>query len=181
MEDDRFQFGDIIATRSNSLLSRAIRCCMKKYRPSKETFSHIAVVINMWGKLWIAEALIWGVRIWSLEQSGYSTKKQVIILRHKQSFTTLQIEAISKKMASLGGTRYQYENLPQWAVKILLKINIFKSKNEKAIYCAELGAIAINEAYPETFTTPNMTATADHYLNKIYNIIDINNILNGID
>ena len=177
MADDRFKFGDIIASRSNSFLSRAIRWFMKIYKPSKETFSHIAVIINMLGELWIAEALAWGVRIWSLHQSGYSVKKQIIILRHKQCFTDMQVEAISKKMVSLAGVRYQYENLPQWIVKILLKINIFKKTDEKAIYCSELGAIAINAAFPGIFEEPNVTCPADHYNNDIYDKIDINGIL----
>lgn len=180
MVDDRFKFGDLIATRSNSFLSRAIRWFMEKYKPSKDAFSHIAVVINMWGELWIAEALIWGVRIWSLPQSGYSTTKQVILLRFKKGFSDQQVEAISKKMASLAGVRYQYENLPQWIVKILLRFDLFKKVNEKSIYCSELGAIAINEAYPNTFPSPNETSPADHYeRTDLYDILDINNILSS--
>jgi hypothetical protein len=177
MKDNRFQFGDIIATRSNSFLSRAIRWFMKKYRPSVESFSHIAVVIDIWGEQWIAEALAKGVRVWSLPRSGYSVKKQVVLLRLNAGFTEEQIETVSKKMISLAGVRYQYENLPLWAVKILLKINLFRKESQKAIYCSELGAIAINEAYPGTFKAPNITSPADHYGNVIYQRLDINNIL----
>ncbi len=178
MSDSRFQYGDIIATRSNSFLSRAIRFFMHIYRPSGEAFSHIAVVINMWGEQWIAEALAWGVRIWTIEQSGYNVKRQVLILRHRGGFDNNQIQAISKEMAKYAGVRYQYENLPQWIVKILLKIDIFKDENIKSIYCSELAAIAINLFYPGTFPTPNKTCPADHYTREdIYNIIDINGIL----
>jgi hypothetical protein len=172
-----FKFGDVIATRSNSLLSKAIRWFMQLYKPGSPGFSHNAVIINMWGNLWIAEALAWGVRIWPIEQSGYLTNKQCIILRHKEGFTEDQIEAMSKKMASLAGTRYQYENLPMWAAKILVSINLFRRINEKSIYCSELAAIAINEAYPDTFENPNMVSPADHTSKSIYNIIDYNNIL----
>lgn len=180
--DERFQFGDIIATRSDKFLSRAIRYFMRKYRPDAPNFSHIAVVINLWGEQWIAEALAWGVRIWSLEQSGYSKKKQVVILRYRKPMSMeflseTQVQAMSKKMVSLAGTRYQYENLPQWAIKIWTKLNIFKRSNEKAIYCSELGAIALNAAIPGTFVNPNMVSPADHFIRGIYDIHDINGVL----
>ena len=175
--EEQFEFGDLIATRSGSFLSRAIRYFMRKQHPEVPNFSHIAVVINLWGQLWIAEALAWGVRIWSLEQSGYATKDQVVILRHNKGFTEDQIEKMSQKMVSLGGVRYQYENLPAWAIRILTKINLFKKSNEKAIYCSELGAIAISTAFPLTFLNPNMITPADHFATGIYDIIDINGIL----
>ena len=175
--EPQFKFGDLIATRSNSFLSRAIRWFMRKQNPSAPNFSHIAVVINLWGELWIAEALGWGVRIWSLEQSGYDKKKQVVILRHKWGFSEEQIKLMSQKMVSLAGVRYQYENLPAWAIKILTKINLFKASNEKAIYCSELGAVGINAAYPLTFLNPNMISPADHFATGIYDVIDINNLL----
>jgi hypothetical protein len=172
-----FQYGDIIATRSNSFVSRGIRWFMRKYRPAVEDFSHNAVVINIWGNLWVAEALAWGVRLWTIEESGYLNKKQVVILRHKAGFTPEMIKDMSIKMASLAGVRYQYENLPMWIARILCKINLFKKSNEKSIYCSELAAIAINEAYPKTFPKPNMVCPADHMMFPMYEIIDFNNIL----
>lgn len=178
--DERFEFGDIIATRSNSFLSKAIRWFMKKYNPDffeGDTFSHNAVVINIWGEQWIAEALAWGVRVWTLKDSKYDVKKQVVILRHRGGFTSEEIDAISKKMVSLSGTRYQYENLPMWAIKILTKINLFKPSNEKAIYCSELAAIALNIAHPGTYETPNMVSPLDHLMNEQLDIIDINGII----
>jgi hypothetical protein len=175
--ETQFKFGDLIAVRSNSFLSRAIRWFMSKYKPGSPSFSHIATVIDLWGELWIAEALTWGVRIWSLEQSGYSLNKNAIILRFKRGFTDVEIKAMSQKMTSLGGVRYQYENFPQWVAKILLKINLFNKKNERAIYCSELGAIFINTAFPGTFTNPNIISPADHFVSGLYDVIDINNLL----
>lgn len=173
-----FQFGDILATRSNSFLSKGIRWMLHWYKKYADGFSHNAVVVNMWGELWIAEALAWGVRLHPIEKSGYLTEKGVIILREKRGFSEFQIDKISKKMASLAGTRYQYENLLQWIAYIFFRIKrIFKPSNEKAIYCSELAAIAINEAYPGTFTHPNMVSPADHVSSKIYDTIDINHIL----
>lgn len=153
---------------------------MKLYKPSvKQQFSHNAIVINLWGEPWIAEALTWGVRIWSISQSGYLTNIQTLILRHKQGFSDAQIKSMSQKMVSLGGMRYQYENLPQWIVKILLHIDIFNRKNEKAFYCSELTATAINVAYPDTFPRPNDTSPMDIFLNPNFDIIDFNKILGG--
>jgi hypothetical protein len=173
-----FQFGDIITSRSDHFTSKAVRWFMKKANPGqKETFSHIAVIINIWSELWVAEALGWGLRVWPIEKSDYLKTSQVLILRDKRGFDYEKEKALSKKCVSLGGIRYQYENFPQWVVKILLKWNIFKKENEKAIYCSELGAIAINAAYPGTFPTPNITSPADHYLNDIYEKIDKNNLL----
>jgi len=173
-----FQFGDLIATRSGTLLSKAIRWFMKKQNPNtKQTFSHVAVVINVWGEIWIAEALAWGVRIWPIEKSDYLTHDQIIILRDKRGFTYEQAETLSKKCVSLGGTRYQYENFPQWILKIIFKIKAFNPNNEKAIYCSELGAISENSVYTGTFQSPNMTSPMDHVLNQIYDVIDKNELL----
>ena len=171
MKKENFQFGDILATRSGSFLSRGIRLMMHWYKDYADGFSHNAVVINMWGELWIAEALAWGVRIYPIENSGYIDNKNIIILRHKKGFTDAQINAMSKKMASLGGIRYQYENLPMWIAKILIRMNFFKPENEKSIYCSELAAIAINVAYPGTFKKPNMITPADHVASNIYETI----------
>lgn len=175
--EKEFKYGDILLTRSNSWLSKAIRWFMEKYRPGNPSFSHVAVVVNMWGEPWVAEAIASGVRLRSLPQSGHDVAKQVLILRHQRGFNGKQIEKMSKKVASLAGVRYQYENLPQWVVKIILKINIFKDENEKAIYCSELGAIAMNQAYPKMFAKPNATCPVDHLAHKDYDILDINNIL----
>jgi hypothetical protein len=164
------QFGDIIATRSESFISKAIRFFMKIYKDVD--YSHNAVIIDIWGEVWVAEALTWGVRIYPFESSPYSRPKtEWIILRHKQGFTPEQIKAMSWKCVSLGGVRYQYENLPSWVAKILFKLNWFKSNNEKSIYCSELAAIAINAAYPGTFKRPNEVSPADHVKSSIYNII----------
>ena len=174
-----FQFGDVIIVRNNSFLSKGIRWFMKKaYKtPMSKTFSHVAVVVNIWGEKWIVEALGWGVRVWTLEESGYLKKEQMMILRHIKGFTPEQIDAMSKKCVSLGGIRYQYENFFQWMGKILLKLKSFHKEGEKTIYCSELGAIAINTAYPGTFPTPNMTSPADHYLNFCYYVIDKNDLV----
>jgi len=173
-----FKFGDIIASRSGSFLSKGIRWFLKKLNPGiQQTFSHIAVVISVWDEVWVAEALSWGVRIWAIEKSDYLTHSQVIILRDKRGFTPDQVKTLSKECTGLGGTRYQYENLPQWILKILFKIKIFKTDNENAIYCSELGAISENSVYPGTYPTPNMTSPNDHFLNPMNNIIDKNNIV----
>lgn len=171
MKKQDFKFGDILATRSNSFLSRGIRLMMHWYKDYADGFSHNAVVINMWGEPWIAEALAWGVRIWPLEESGYIDNKNIVILRHKSGFTEVQIDAMSKKIASLAGTRYQYENLPMWIAKILAHKNWFKPNNEKSIYCSELAAIAINTVFPGTYNNPNMVSPADHVSSDIYNLI----------
>jgi hypothetical protein len=177
-KDDRFQYGDLIATRSNSLLSRAIRWFMTRQKKTVDTFSHIAVVIDLWDQTWVAEALAKGVVVQSLKQSGYDTNEQVIILRLRKGFSKSQIEAISLAMVQHAGIRYQFINLVLWAIKIAFKLDLLRKNNEKRIYCSELGAIAINTAYPGTFPAPNKTSPADHYTRKdLYEIIDINNIL----
>lgn len=171
MNKRQFKYGDIIAVRSNSFLSKGIRFFMKLYKKDAAGYSHNAVVINVWDEKWIAEALAWGVRIWRIEQSGYIDNKNVIVLRHKEGFLDIQINAMSKKMISLAGVRYQYENLPMWIAKIVVNLGMFKAENEKSIYCSELAAIAINKAYPGTFKRPNETSPADHLAKDIYNII----------
>ena len=177
MIENKFEFGDGIAVRSNSFLSRGIRFFMRIYNPKVEDFSHNAVVVDIWGEPWVVEALAWGVRVWPLEKSGYITNKNVVILRHKDGFNDSQIKALSKKAVALGGTRYQYEGLPTWILKIIFKINVFKKESEKAIYCSELLAIALNAAYPGMYQEPNIINPADFMTDSRIIKLDPNNIL----
>lgn len=170
---DKVQFGDVIAVHSYTFLGKAIRFFMRKYKPQYKTYNHNAVVINIWGEKWVAEALAWGVRLHKFECTEYNQTNNWDILRHKLGFTDKQIEAMSKKCASLAGIRYQYENLPMWVLKILFKFNLFKKQDERAIYCSELAAIAINEAYPNSFKTPNITSPADHIASGYYDVIKL--------
>lgn len=170
------QAGDIIAVRGRSWLAKRIRYFMALYLKRKgksvgRLYNHIAVVIEVNGQLMIAEALGWGVVIHSIEQAGYDRGNHFVILRHKRGFTREQIDAITTRMIVLSGTRYQYENFIQWVLRITLGLNVFRRSNEKAIYCSELGAIAINEAYPNTFSRPNETNPMDFFLNDNFNVI----------
>lgn len=165
------KFGDLLAVHSYSFLGKAIRFFMRRYKPQYKTYNHIAVVIDIWGEKWIAEALASGVRLRPFVETEYMVSDQFDILRHKLGFDSDQIKKMSRKCASLAGVRYQYENLPAWVLKIWFKINLFKKRNEKAIYCSELGAIAINEAYPGTFKAPNMTSPADIIDSRVFEVI----------
>ena len=173
---DKVQFGDVIAVHSYTFLGKAIRFFMRKYKPQYKTYNHNAVVIDIWGEKWIAEALAWGVRVHKFEDSDYANSNNWDILRHKQGFTDEQINKMSKKCVNLAGIRYQYENLSMWVLKIWFKIDLFKKKDEKAIYCSELAAIAINEAYPDTFKEPNKVSPADHVASGIYNVIKLDKL-----
>lgn len=165
----QIQFGDVIATRSNSFLSRGIRFMMHLYNPRYAGYSHTACIVDIWGELWVVEALAWGVRVHPWEATDYAKgKNEWIILRHKEGFTPEQIRRMSRRVVGLAGTRYQYENFPAWIMKILAKINLFKPSDEKAIYCTELAAIFINEAYPGSFVNPNATSPAEHLMAKFY-------------
>jgi hypothetical protein len=166
------KFGDVIATRSNSFLSRSIRFFMRLYDKKHAGYSHTAAIINIWGELWVAEALAWGVRVHPWKKTPYAKgKNEWIILRHSNGFTSDQIEAMSKRMVALAGLRYQYENMPAWIIAILTKINLFKPENEEAIYCTELAAIFINTVYPQSFLEPNKTNPADHLSAAFYETI----------
>lgn len=173
----QFRYGDLIASRSNSFLSKGIRFFLKLWKSKVPGFSHITVVVNMWDEMWVAEALAWGVRIWPIKDSNYVTNVHTVIIRDKRGFTDEQIHDLSRKMASLGGTRYQYEGFLQWIGKIVFKANSFHAEGEKAIYCSELGAIAINAAYPGTFKRPNEINPADLLSDDRFEVIDPNGIL----
>ncbi|MGB9697707.1 MAG: hypothetical protein ACPL2D_10565 [Ignavibacteria bacterium] len=173
MNINKIQFGDGLAVRGTSWLSKAIRFFMKQYKPNVKDYSHNAVIIDMWGEKWVAEALAWGVRLRPFAYTEYAKSTNWVILRDKRGFSNEQIKRMSWKCASLAGIRYQYENLPTWIIKIWLKLNLFKKRNEKSIYCSELLAIAINEAYPSTFKSPNATSPADHIASGVYDIIEL--------
>jgi len=66
------------------------------------------------------------------------------------------------------GKFYQISNWFAWLLYINSagKINLFKDKNDKTIYCSELGALAINSIYPDTFPKPNRTNPYDILSNQ---------------
>lgn len=170
------QAGDIIAVRGKSWLAKRIRYFMALYlrkrgKRVERLYNHIAVVIEVNGRLMVAEALGRGVVVNTVEKAGYDRGGHFVVLRHRKGFSKEQLDAMTTKMLVLAGTRYQYENFIQWVLRICFGVDAFRRSNERAIYCSELGAIAINEAYPGTFIRPNETNPMDFFLNENFEVI----------
>jgi hypothetical protein len=184
MNENILQFGDILLVRNTSFLAKGIQGFMYLYskifnKKWQGGFNHNAIIINIWGEKWVAEANGQGFEIRPLNKTPYYNKKNFVILRDKRGFTENQIDIMSKKMIEISGIRYQYEGLAQWILYILSKggIDTFNANDEKALYCSEAAAVAINSVYPNTFDKPNRTNPYDHLLKDTYNIIDTFNLL----
>jgi hypothetical protein len=180
--------GDIILVGSNSFLSKGIQFFMKAYNKKlglpekKEYYSHAALVINVWGQLYVAEALADGINVAPLDKTYANTLKHIKVLTPKKAYSNTEKEDISKIASAyaLTPTRYDFLNF-------LYQIDMIKettkkdgpdaewdgptgSKAEHRIYCSELVATCANKVRPDTFKLPAATNPLDIELNRYYKV-----------
>jgi hypothetical protein len=172
--------GDIGLSRNNSFISKAIRKFMNKYRkklglPERRLYSHSFMIINIWGRLYVAEALADGINIVPAEKYKKQLKN-IKILTPKKKYTKAEMERVSEIATSyaLTPTRYGYADLLFHAKAILSKkgYDVWAGKTgtaaEKRMHCTEAVATWSNKVRPNTFERPWSTNPLDIDLNKYY-------------
>ena len=144
--------GDIILVSNNGLLPKGIKLFMNIYRKKKdvsktELYNHVVVVVNLWGKMWIADSAEKGVQVnESLEK--YVNRENCLHLTWKTPLTEEEQELFSKTAInySLNPTRYDFINFYDQIRYILTGKWKGKTgdKSKKRLYCSEFAAVCMD-------------------------------------
>lgn len=177
--------GDIVLTRSNSFLSKAIRFFMnkerKKWKLSKrELYSHAATIIEMWGRIYVAEALGTGINVRPFDEAYGNKLKDIKVKTPKKNYSKKEQELISKIASndSHKPHRYDFLNFIYHIDSIRRTTDPDKKKwigpkgdkAKKRLYCTEAVATWSNAVRPDTFKEPWATSPIDVDLNKYYKV-----------
>ena len=145
--------GDIILVSGIGLLSRMIQFGMDIYRkrkglPKRKLYNHVAVVVELWGTLWIAEASEKGVRVFKYPDD-YIRRQNVKVMQFKKPLTEQEQRKFSEVAIkySLHPTRYDLVNF--WYQMIFILTGKWKGKVNEAsrerLYCSEFAAVVMDE------------------------------------
>jgi len=143
--------GDIILTRNNTFLPRAIRVFMNIYRkrlglPKRVLYNHVAVVIDLWGDLYVAEAAERGIQGYS-KVEDYLKNNKCKVKTFLQELTEEQKREFSKIATKymLKPTRYEFTNFIFQAIYVSTGKWYGKTDNaDKRFYCSEYAAMLID-------------------------------------
>jgi hypothetical protein len=149
-----FNPGDVLLFYNNGFIPKAIRFFMRIYNKKKKLperkmyYNHVAVVVNLWGNLFIAESNKEGVTVNdTLER--YVNNKNVLHLTWKKPLSKEESDHFSKTAIgySLRVTRYDFINFFDQIYYILTGKWRGKTgeKSRKRQYCSELAAVCMDE------------------------------------
>jgi hypothetical protein len=184
--------GDIILVGSGSFLSKQIKAYMKAYNKKLgypkigDYYSHAAMIVDMWGRLYVAEALKDGITLAPLDDT-YLNKLQtdtvnIRVLTPKKAYSKTEQEEVSKIAAAFALTPTRYDFLNLWyQIKMIQEttktdengekwIGPKGNRAEKRLYCTEAVATWANRVRPDTFKAPWATNPVDVELNKYYKV-----------
>jgi len=160
------QVGDIGLVNGRTWLARAIKFFMNIFRiilklPRRKLYNHAFLIIDVWGNLYVAEALAKGITIRPWKSSPYNGSNRIKMLRLKDELNKKEKEEISKYCISfaLEPTRYDIFNFFFQILLILFGRWYGPSGEEakKRLYCSEAVATWINEIRPGIFEKPEAT------------------------
>ena len=147
------QAGDIILVRGSSFLAKGIQFFMNMYRkkkgmPKEKLYNHVAVVINIWGELKIAEAERKGIEAYK-DDYKYVEEHDCLVLTWKKPLLKKEQEEFSKLATkyAFNPTRYEFLNFIHNSVYIATGKWIGRrgSKSENVLYCSEYAAILMDK------------------------------------
>lgn len=145
--------GDILLFRNTGFVPKGIQFFMNIYRkkkglPKQEVFNHVGVVVELWGKLMIAEADKEGVTV-HREATQYIGKNNVKHLTWITPLTEEETKLFNKTAInySLKVTRYDFLNFPAQIRYILWGKWKGKTGEESKVrlYCSEFAACCMDE------------------------------------
>lgn len=167
----KVQAGDIISmytpfkwNKPFSWLSVMIR------KISRSTWSHSAVVVDIWGRAFICEALATGIVIRPIEEWGDGAV--VCVSRPKVPIDKEEFSC--KAMSKVGHTGYDYSSLLWY--QLLYQITgrwyghtTASKKTAKKLYCSEYASWLFEPYFKDWFkTTPEMIQRNDKDFDHVY-------------
>lgn len=175
--------GDIILSHSNTWLSLGIRRFLNIYRkklglPVRTLFSHAAGIIEVWGELYVVEAVAEGVVIRKFEDQYENKLNRCKVITPRKLYSKMEAINYCKLAQELTfkSTEYDYANFI-YQIDMILRTKHSMDEdwkgptNKKAsdrLYCSELVATIANRVRPNTFSKPWATNPLDVDLNKYY-------------
>lgn len=182
-QNSNLRTGDIVLVFFNSWLSRQIRKWLNIYRkklgiPVRTLYSHAAGIVEMWGELYVVEAIETGVNITKFEERYEKHLNKLKILTPKKSYSKSEDVTYSKAAMEMTftPTRYDFMNFV-YQINMINRTKNTMNENwagptgEKAtdrLYCSETVATLANVVRPHTFEKPWATNPLDVDLNKYY-------------
>jgi hypothetical protein len=150
---DDFRPGDVLLFRHTGFLPKVIRFFMKLYSKRKNVeqdiyYNHVAVIVNLWGELWVADAVEKGVQVEdSLDR--YMDKSSVKHLTWVKPLSKEEQEDFSKVAISYAMKVTRYDFLNFWDQARYILTGEWKGKTGKdskeRVYCSKFAAICMDE------------------------------------
>ncbi len=184
-----YKAGDIILYRGDRFLSKAIRFFMERYRrklklPKRKLFNHAAMIIEVWDKLYVAEANKDGIEVNPFEKAYGRKLKKIKVISPKKAYTKFEKKQISKIASTyaFNPTRYDFFNF-LFQIKMVMSTSVKDDtvtkkwsgpkgkKAENRLYCTEAVATWANKVRPNTFSEPWTVNPLDVDLNKYYKVV----------
>lgn len=145
--------GDIILVSGIGLLPKGIQFFMNIYRRRKglaprKLYNHVALVVELWGTLWIAEASVKGIRVFKYPDD-YIRRQDVKVMQFIIPLTEKEQKNFSEIAIkySLHPTRYDLTNF--WDQMIFIITGKWKGKVNKEsrekLYCSEFAAVVMDD------------------------------------
>lgn len=179
---DTIQVGDIILVRNAAWLSRMIRKFMNGYRkrqglPKRELWSHAAMVIDVWGHKYVAEAQKEGIIVRDLKDAYGNSVDRIKVRSPKKAYTKKEKELVTKSALAdvMDPTRYDYFGLLHQIFYVTTGkwIGPKGDKADRRLYCTEAVANWANKVRPNTFPKEYSINPLDVDLNKYYKDIEL--------
>jgi len=151
-----------------SWLSFAIR------KVSKSTWSHSAVVIDIWGRTFICEALATGIVVRPIEEWG----EEAIVCVSRPKTPVDKKEFSSRAMSRVGYTGYDYSSLLWYQLLYQITGRWYghtdaSRKTTERFYCSEFASWLYEPFFPHWYkTTPQMMQENKVAFNHVYEGLD---------
>lgn len=141
---------------------------------SNSTWSHTAVVVDIWGRSFIAEALATGIVIMPLDEWG----EGAIVSVSRPKVPVDVKEFSSRAVAKVGHTGYDYGSLIWFQLLFQITGRWYghtdaSRKTSNKFYCSEYAAWLFSPCFPRWFeTTPQMVHENKKEFDHVYEGVD---------
>lgn len=181
--NDPVKIGDIICVRDGkSFVARGIQWFLRIYKRKKNieavpNYHHNGIIVEVWGRLFVAEAAERGFKLAPLSEAydEYSWLNRIDIITPNMPYTEEEKKKICEKATfyNMKITRYDFLNF-LFQIYLILFGKWIGPKGQKAenrFYCSEAVATITNYTRPGTFPNPAATNPVDVAINPEFHLL----------
>ena len=145
--------GDIILVQGGSWIARQIQKWMNIYRrkrglDQRKLYNHVAVVVDLYGTLYVAEAVAKGIHVIPNARK-YVDNNDVKLMEWVTPLSKLEGSVFSKEAIKYALEPHRYDFLNFWYQMKYILTGRWSGptfeKSKKRIYCSELAAIVMDK------------------------------------